>query len=784
VSASPHTPPHPPFSSTSPPPLQFIVLASDGVWEFLTNMSVCEMVRSFTSPLDACRAVVSESYRLWLQFDERTDDITMILGFFDHDMSNAIPLDDADIDALTGGAEGVQIEAIRPVRRGLSKEKKKAMAIQASAAGAEEDLSDWVLQVVPKSEEDIQLIAKAVKANFLFQHLNEAQVKQVYDVMKRVTVKKGDVVIRQGDEGDWFYVVEDGELSVTIQAGDGPPMHILNYTTDGGKTNPCFGELALMYSKPRAATVTAETDGSLWAMDRRSFRAILMKSSSESLVKTLRSVKILSSLSVSQLQRLQDKLSEMSFKEGEFIITQGDTNSTSLYLLSDGRVSITRKEDMSDDRPAKQVMELGAGSYFGERALLHQEPRAANVIALTEVVKLLAVSKETFEEVLGPLQEIIDADRKEREEKAQKLQQLREAEGLADATVGDFSFDGVTVVDDLTQYALCSHTGRHNFTIKCMAKGQVLREGFGARVISETALASTIMEHHPTVPLIVSTLQDEDWLYTVLKARIAIEISILLGETPFEESTGQFYTASIASGLSHLHKHGIIYRNLTVDSLVIDQKGYVQLTDMKHAVRSQPMPTDFCGYPHYLSPEQVSGQGHGSAVDFWALGIVTYEMATGGGNPWLTGDPAKDGEVGVYSRISAHQLDGLVLPEGISLSDGHIQTLNDLLHPDPKERVGPATVRDTVWLSLFEWAQLEDCSLKAPHAREAREAVESAKAEGAKPDAGDAAGFNSRASSSAYTGFSDWGLSMEDLSVDNQAEVLATIKIDDIEVKD
>lgn len=62
---------------------QFVVLASDGVWEFLTNQSVADMILKFTDPLDACRAVVAESYRLWLQYEVRTDDITIILAFID-----------------------------------------------------------------------------------------------------------------------------------------------------------------------------------------------------------------------------------------------------------------------------------------------------------------------------------------------------------------------------------------------------------------------------------------------------------------------------------------------------------------------------------------------------------------------------------------------------------------------------------------------------------------------------------------------------------------------------
>ena len=82
---------------------------------------------------------------------------------------------------------------------------------------AEDDDSDWKPEIVPKSPDEVTRIRAAVRANFLFQHLNEAQLLKIFDVMKRVPVSKSEVVIRQGDQGDWFYVVDDGEYVVTLQ---------------------------------------------------------------------------------------------------------------------------------------------------------------------------------------------------------------------------------------------------------------------------------------------------------------------------------------------------------------------------------------------------------------------------------------------------------------------------------------------------------------------------------------------------------------------------------------
>jgi serine/threonine protein phosphatase PrpC len=124
---------------------QFVVLASDGVWEFLTNQSVADMILKFEDPLDACRAVVAESYRLWLQYEVRTDDITMILAFVDKneddgagDMSQMRKRRESRRGSADQISVGLDIVGRaggenRPVRRGLSKEKKQQMAIAMSS---------------------------------------------------------------------------------------------------------------------------------------------------------------------------------------------------------------------------------------------------------------------------------------------------------------------------------------------------------------------------------------------------------------------------------------------------------------------------------------------------------------------------------------------------------------------------------------------------------------------------------------------------------------------------
>ena len=104
-----------------------LVIASDGVFEFLTNQSVIDMCLKFQDPLSACRAVVAESYELWLQYELRTDDITMI----------AIYIDEADkateMDKSATNLNDIYVEGVKPVRRTLSRQKKNAMMKARSA---------------------------------------------------------------------------------------------------------------------------------------------------------------------------------------------------------------------------------------------------------------------------------------------------------------------------------------------------------------------------------------------------------------------------------------------------------------------------------------------------------------------------------------------------------------------------------------------------------------------------------------------------------------------------
>ena len=260
---------------------KFILVASDGVFEFMSSQTVVDIVEKYSDTLEACRAVVAEAYRMWLQYEVRTDDISAVLIRLEGvqaTRTDALRKVKSKIGDLIAKGE------VRPVRRGMTRAK---MGSVGQVKFDEEELEGYTLPTFPKSAEDVQRIEEAVRANFLFRHLNEAQLKSATMAMEKLTVKAGDVIIRQFDEGDKFYIAQSGMYDVTVAVpklmedvqgskiaipGEfEEPRLVMTYDCSTG-LNPSFGELALMYSKPRQAAITATADGELWTLERKAFK--------------------------------------------------------------------------------------------------------------------------------------------------------------------------------------------------------------------------------------------------------------------------------------------------------------------------------------------------------------------------------------------------------------------------------------------------------------------------------------------------------------------------------
>ncbi|XP_062526781.1 cAMP-dependent protein kinase R1 isoform X2 [Bombyx mori] len=260
----------------------------------------------------------------------------------------------------------------------------------------EEDATSYVKKVVPKDYKTMGALSRAIASNVLFTHLDESERADMFDAMFPVQCLPGETVIRQGDEGDNFYIIDSGEVEVLV---NGEPVTTIG---EGGS----FGELALIYGTPRAATVRARTSLKLWGLDRDSYRRILMGSTIRKrrmYDEFLSRVSILESLEKWERLTVADALEPVSFNDSETIVRQGEPGND-FYIIVEGTAVVLQQRGAGGE--AVEVGRLGPSDYFGEIALLLDRPRAATVRAHGPL-KCVKLDRARFERVLGLCADIL-----------------------------------------------------------------------------------------------------------------------------------------------------------------------------------------------------------------------------------------------------------------------------------------------------------------------------------------------------------------------------------------
>jgi len=260
------------------------------------------------------------------------------------------------------------------------------------------DLIDFS-KFTPKSPDELLALEQASSHLPLFAKLEKDEREYVYTMMFPVSYAAGDTIIRQGDAGDNFYIVASGNCKVIVEADGKPPQVVLHYGAGDS-----FGELALIYGEPRAATVVATTDVKLWGLERRAYRATLMtitKEKREKYGEFLHRVPLLSSLDRYERMVIADSLEAKEYKDGDMILKQGEVGQT-FYLIISGKVRVTQRVVEHEG----EVGLLGPGDYFGEIALLTDSPRKANCIAVGDV-KCVYMHRADFVRAMGPLKDIV-----------------------------------------------------------------------------------------------------------------------------------------------------------------------------------------------------------------------------------------------------------------------------------------------------------------------------------------------------------------------------------------
>jgi len=264
----------------------------------------------------------------------------------------------------------------------------------------ENEAANYIKVVIPKDKDTQNQLRNAMCKNVLFSHLDIDEQKSIFDAMFPVEKKAGETIIEQGEEGDNFYVIDVGSVDVFVNGQYCLTIH------EGGS----FGELALIYGTPRAATVVAKAEHvKLWAIDRLTYRAILMGSTMRKRKlydEFLSKVQILADLDKWERANVADALERCDFEAGTHVVEQGQPGDE-FFIILDGQAQVLQKRN--DDAPFEIVGNLEPSDYFGEIALLLDRPRAATVVAKTPL-KCVKLDRSRFERVMGPVREILKRD--------------------------------------------------------------------------------------------------------------------------------------------------------------------------------------------------------------------------------------------------------------------------------------------------------------------------------------------------------------------------------------
>jgi protein kinase A len=280
---------------------------------------------------------------------------------------------------------------------------------------------------------------------------------------------------------------------------------------------------------------------------------------------------------------------------------------------------------------------------------------------------------------------------------------LDESTTLADFTVG------VTLgTGSFGRVRLATHKAQNSvWAIKMLKKVEVVRLQQVEHMISEKTILKRVA--HPFVVNLSATFQDSRFLYMALEYVCGGEFFTHLRKAGrLDNNASRFYAAQITEIFEYLHTSDTIYRDLKPENLLLDPKGYLKLTDFGFAKVVAFKTYTLCGTPEYIAPEVLLNKGHGKGVDWWTLGILSYEMLAGQ-PPFVDDDP-----MGIYQQILAGKVS---FPR---FFDRQAKSLiKKLLSTDLTKRYGclkngAKDVKGHKWYNGFDFTELMALKLTAP----------------------------------------------------------------------
>lgn len=236
-----------------------------------------------------------------------------------------------------------------------------------------------------KTGTDKVLIREALSKNYIFSDLSYVQLKPLVKAFERIKVEEKEAIITQGDDGDYFYIVESGEVQFEVNGT------VVGKAGQGAS----FGELALIYSSPRAATVRTLTKGSVFRVDQQTFRTILVtqaEASEAAKIAIIKNIDFLKKLSNGDIKKLCSVMSPRMFEKGEVLQKRGEQEA--FFILEEGEV-------ISKNRT------LGPGDCFGKGALITSKVDECPTVTSSKKGMAFTITRDLFRTTIGDVGELV-----------------------------------------------------------------------------------------------------------------------------------------------------------------------------------------------------------------------------------------------------------------------------------------------------------------------------------------------------------------------------------------
>ena len=245
-----------------------------------------------------------------------------------------------------------------------------------------------------------------------------------------------------------------------------------------------------------------------------------------------------------------------------------------------------------------------------------------------------------------------------------------------------------------------------------MSKAKIIDKNSVDSILGEKKILSEI--YHPFIVNMIYSFQDSDYLYLVMELISGgnLRYNLTINKT-FEENQIKFIIGCIMTGLKYIHSKNILHRDIKPENLVFDSRGYLRITDFgiaKHYVINNKKDTS--GTIGYLAPEVLCNVNHNFSIDYYAVGIITFELIFGH-RPYIGKNKH---EVKQLMLTKQAKVDYDDLPEGFS--NNIADFINKLIQRKPKNRLGKNNIDEVLnhtWFGDFDWDNCAKKNLRAPY---------------------------------------------------------------------